>query len=192
LEPSGFDLRGEQQVGHQPQQPVGVAFHGAQVGQLFGCQRVVLVVDDQFQVAQDGTERGPQLVRDQVHELVFHPGLFPVSGDVGADEQVAVRVAGGVAAGGDRDLDAQFGPVRGEVGPVPHPRGAVPDPGDHRGERRARCIRAGGDQFLGLVELGPPARGGGRGLRVMQSATIMLVGVRCDPGSAGAVVPRMR
>jgi len=38
----------------------------------------------------------------------------------------------------------------------------------------------------------PPTRGGGRGLRVMQSATIMLVGVRCDPGSAGAVVPRMR
>ena len=52
-EPTRFDLRGEQQVADEPQQPMRVALGDPEIVGLLVGQWVVLVITKQFEVAED-------------------------------------------------------------------------------------------------------------------------------------------
>ena len=65
-------------------------------------ERLLLVVEDELEVAEDRAQRGAQLVADQAHELVLHAFGGPGLGHVGADEVPAGVHAAVVGAGGDR------------------------------------------------------------------------------------------
>jgi hypothetical protein len=65
------DAGQEQQVAHQPHQPVRVALDDRQ--ELSGVQAAGALVQQQLGVADDRGQRRPQLVRDQADELVLLP-----------------------------------------------------------------------------------------------------------------------
>jgi hypothetical protein len=65
----GFDLRDEEQVAHEPQEPVGVAVHDLEEAPVL--LREVGVVEDELEVAGDRGQRGAQLVGNERDELVL-------------------------------------------------------------------------------------------------------------------------
>ncbi len=65
----GLDLRDEEEVAHEPQEPVRVAVHDVEEAPVL--ERKLGIVEDELQVAGDRRQRRAQLVRDERDELIF-------------------------------------------------------------------------------------------------------------------------
>ena len=113
-------LGGEQQVADEAQQSVGVALGNPQVPQLALAELRLVFVAHEFEVAEDGAERGAKLVRDQADEFVLEPGDFLRLGLVVGDEQVADDLPRLVQSGGDRQFDRDPGAITTQIVPLAH------------------------------------------------------------------------
>jgi hypothetical protein len=84
-----IDLRHEEHVAHQPQQPLRVAVDDLEVAT--GILVELLVVEHQLEVADDRREGRAQLMRDQREELVLEALRLPFGAHVAHDDSRPMR-----------------------------------------------------------------------------------------------------